>query len=74
MSGEDLLVELEQKENDLLLVAKLKNLLEERDRLEQDLSALRTDFACLEEVINFVILNATYSHLIGAGATEAGVL
>lgn len=51
LMGADLLDELKQKEKDLILAAELgKSLLEEKQRLEQDLSALREDFRCLEEV------------------------
>lgn len=54
VQGEDLLAELNRKENDLILAAEFgKKLLDEKERLKQDLSALKADLACLEEVINF---------------------
>lgn len=51
LRGEDLLAELRQKESDLLLAAQFgKDLLEEKESLQQDLSELRAELKCLEEV------------------------
>ena len=51
LRGEDLLAELKRKESDLLLAAQLgKNLLEEKESLQQDVCDLRADLKCLEEV------------------------